>query len=198
MPPEASGAHSGSECCAQFGRFRRPIDFRPPYQSLQAKQNHVMELEIKLLSSKDTDDFMDLIKVFGIVFEMDALKIPDNKHLKSLLEKSDFLAFVAKYNNKVIGGLTVYVLHRYVSTQPIAYIYDVGVMPNYQRNGIGKKLIAYLSQYCREKGIQEAYVEAETDDIQAVNFYRTTPISSELQAIHFTYTFDNEIKTCDD
>jgi aminoglycoside 3-N-acetyltransferase I len=98
----------------------------------------------------------------------------------------------------VIGGLTVYLLHHYVSPQPIAYIYDVGVMPNYQSNGIGKKLIDYLSQYCREKGIREDYVEAETDDMQAVNFYRTTPISSELQATHFTYTFDNETKTYND
>jgi hypothetical protein len=59
-----------------------------------------MESEIKLLSSKDTDDFTYLIKLFGIVFKMDALKIPDNKHLESLLDKSDFLAFVENTTTK--------------------------------------------------------------------------------------------------
>lgn len=149
-----------------------------------------MELELKILSSQDTDDFIELIRIFGDVFEMEGLKILDNKYLKSLLNKPDFLVLIGKYNNEVIGGLTVYVLHRYYSTKPVAYIYDVGVMRNHQRKGVGKKLISHLTQYCKENGFEDAYVEAETDDIQAVNFYKTTQMTSELQATHFTYSFD--------
>lgn len=149
-----------------------------------------MTSEIKTLSSQDTNDFVALIKIFSDVFEMKDLKIPAHKYLENLLNKPDFLVLVAKHDNTVIGGLTVYVLHRYYSTKPIAYIYDVGVMPNYQRKGIGKKLISYLTQYCEENNFEDAYVEAETDDTHAVNFYKTTQISSVLQATHFTYSFD--------
>ncbi len=149
-----------------------------------------MDFEIKKLSTQDIVDFSELIRIFEVVFEMDNFKMPDEKHLQNLLSKPDFFTFVAKYDNKVLGGLTVYILNRYYSKKPIAYIYDIGVLANYQRKGIGKKLITYLINYCKENGFEEAYVEAETDDTQAVNFYRTTSFSNELQATHFTYSFD--------
>lgn len=149
-----------------------------------------MDIEIKKLSPQDIGDFSDLIRIFEIVFEMDNFKMPDEKYLQDLLSKPDFFTLVAKYNNKVLGGLTVYILHRYYSTKPIAYIYDIGVFTDYQRKGFGKKLITYLTNYCKENGFEDAYVEAETDDTQAVNFYRTTSFSNELQATHFTYSFD--------
>ena len=131
-----------------------------------------MDIEIKKLSPQDIDDFSDLIRIFEIVFEIDNFKMPDEKHLQSLLSNLNFFSLVAKYDNKVLGGLTVYILHRYYSTKPIAYIYDIGVLAEYQRKGFGKKLITYLTNYCKENGFEDAYVEAETDDTQAVNFYR--------------------------
>jgi aminoglycoside 3-N-acetyltransferase I len=153
-----------------------------------------MNIEIKKLDSKDTDEFIDLIQIFAEVFEIDDLKIPDNEYLRSLLDKPDFFVLIAQCDGKVIGGLTVYILHRYYTAKPVAYIYDVGVMPDYQRNGTGKKLISHLTKYCKDNDFEDAYVEAETNDTQAVNFYRTTPVSSELQATHFTYTFDNNLE----
>ena len=157
-----------------------------------------MEIEIKKLSSQDIKDFSELIKIFAVVFEMDNFKLPDEKYLQSLLTKPDFFSLVAKNNNTVIGGLTVYILHPYYSTKPVAYIYDVGVLPEFQRKGIGKKLIADLTDYCRENGFEEAYVEAETEDTQAVNFYRTTAYSHELQATHFTYSLTETAKSGDE
>lgn len=150
-----------------------------------------MDIEIKKLSPQDIDDFSDLIRIFEIVFEIDNFKMPNEKHLQSLLSNPTFFSLVAKKNNKVVGGLTVYILHLYYSTKPTAYIYDIGVLEEYQRKGFGKKLITYLINYCKENGFENAYVEAETDDIQAVNFYRTTSFSNELQATHFTYSFND-------
>lgn len=149
-----------------------------------------MDIEIKILKTQDTNDFVELINIFNDVFEMDSLEIPESKYLENLLSKPDFKVLTAKHDNKVIGGLTVYVLHNYFSTRPIAYIYDVGVIADYQRKGIGKKMIAYLTKYCEENGFEEAYVEAETADIEAANFYKTTSISSILQTTHFSYSFD--------
>ncbi len=52
-------------------------------------------------------------------------------------------------------------------------------------------LITSLNDYCEKNGFNEVFVQAETADLQAVNFYKTTPISSELMATHFTYSFEN-------
>ncbi len=149
-----------------------------------------MDIEIKILTSDDTNCFIELINIFKEVFKMDDFEMPNSNYLRNLLNKPDFKVLVTQHNDRVIGGLTVYVLHSYFSARPIAYIYDVGVTTNYQRQGVGRKMISHLIKYCEENGFEDAYVEAENDDIEAVNFYKTTSISSMLQATHFTYSFD--------
>ena len=147
-------------------------------------------MDIKKLLSKDVNDFLKLIQVFENVFEWENLKFPTQTHLQKLLNNSNFFVFVAKNGDKLIGGLTAHVLDRYDNPKPSVYVYDLAVLPNYQRKGIGKKLMATLNEYCDKNGFNEVFVQAETDDLQAINFYRTTPISDELKATHFTYSFN--------
>jgi aminoglycoside 3-N-acetyltransferase I len=147
-------------------------------------------MEITKLNAEDITSFVELISIFKEVFENDNA-IPQEKYLSKLLENPDFFVIVAKHNHEIVGGLTVFVLQVYDSEKPLAYIYDVGVKPDYQGKGIGKSLIAYLCEYCKQNNYYEAYVEAEADDIEAINFYRKTNYSYEMQATHFTYSFDN-------
>lgn len=143
-------------------------------------------MEIKKLDNYDISDFVNLIEIFKDVFENDE-PIPDNEHLGKLLSNPDFLVFVVQLNGEVVGGLTIYILHRYYGTKPVAYIYDVGITPELQGQGLGKELISVVCQFCADNGFEDAYVEAESDDVDAVNFYRKTKFSSEMNATHFTY-----------
>jgi len=145
-------------------------------------------MQIKKLSVSNAKDFASLIQIFNEVFENEN-RIPNQKYLKSLLANPDFLVFVYIKDNQVVGGLTVYVLQQYFSQKPQAYIYDVGVNPEYQRQGIGKSLILAVCNYCQENGFENAYVEAESQDIEAIKFYKSTPYSSVLKAVHYTYLF---------
>ena len=149
-----------------------------------------MNVEIQILTPEDTDCFSELIKVFEKVFEWENFSPPTNSYLQRLLNNKSFLVFVAKTNHSLLGGLTAHVLYRYDTEKPSAYIYDMAVSPQFQRKGIGKLLIATLNDYCKKNGFSEVFVQAETNDHQAVNFYRTTPNTSELQATHFTYSLD--------
>jgi aminoglycoside 3-N-acetyltransferase I len=148
-------------------------------------------MEIKKLNHNEVSDFRDLVGIFKEVFENEE-QISDNEHLIKLLSNPYFLVFVLKQNNKVVGGLTIYILHRYYGTKPVAYIYDVGITPEFQGQGLGKALIAEVCKYCQDNGFENAYVEAESDDLDAVNIYRKTKFTSKMNAIHFTYTFENE------
>ena len=143
-------------------------------------------MEIKKLSSDCLTEFKSLIEIFRVVFENDEPAASDEL-LEKLLSNSDFFVFVVLSNNEVVGGLTIYVLHRYFGTKPIAYIYDVGVSPEFQGQGLGKALIAEVCNFCKKNDFDDAHVEAESDDIDAVSFYRKTKFSSEMTAIHFTY-----------
>ena len=135
-----------------------------------------------------------LISVFETVFEMEPFKRPEENYLHKLLSKENFIAVVAFSEDKVIGGLTVYVLDQYYSKKPLAYIYDLAILSEFQRQGIGKKLIAFTNDYCKQNGFAEAYVQADKPDDYAIEFYRLTNPSLEAEVIHFAYNLEEEDK----
>lgn len=147
-------------------------------------------MTVQQLSPHALADFAALIHVFAVAFEWEKAEFPPEKHLQKVLNNEKFIVFVAKIDGQVVGGLTGHLLDRYDAEKPSLYLYDIAVLPEHQRNGIGKRLIGAMQAYCAANGISEAFVQAETEDEQAVTFYRKTAASSELHAIHFTYSFD--------
>jgi aminoglycoside 3-N-acetyltransferase I len=111
-------------------------------------------MEIIKLKTDSLREFKSLIEIFNVVFENDE-PIADDKQLVKLLSNPDFFVFVVKSNSKVVGGLTIYVLHRYYGTKPIAYIYDMGVSPDYQRQGLGKALVAEVCNFCKQNNFED-------------------------------------------
>ena len=149
-----------------------------------------MDIIIEQLQNEDSKSFLELVRIFASVFEMDGFVDPGEDHLLKILRSEHFGVFVARSGNRVVGGLTLHVLENYYEPKPAAYIYDVGIEKSFQRKGIGSQLMDAVMDYCRENGFKEAWVEAETDDIHAVNFYRKTKHSQLLNATHFIYNFE--------
>ena len=148
------------------------------------------DVKIEMLGKDDITRFIELIKLFETVFEMKNFSVPDSNHLQSVLDRSDFFVFVATIDNKVVGGLTTYVLEQYYSQRPLAYIFDLAVNNSLQRQGIGKKLIAATNRFYKEKGFEEVFVQADKVDEYAIDFYRSTKPTEEEQVAHFYYTLN--------
>jgi len=153
-----------------------------------------VKTEIKILSHNDINDFTQLIDVFEEVFEMKNFVKPGNKYLHKVLAKPGFLVLVAKANGKVLGGLTVYILDQYYSQKPLAYIYDLAVLKDFRRKGIGKMLIKRLTDYCKKNGFDEIFVQADRVDGYALDFYRLTNPTNEEDVVHFSYLIKNNEK----
>jgi len=148
-------------------------------------------VEIKKLAPGEAAEFSALVTILNTVFENEK-HVASMEYLSDLLSRDDLVVFVSTVSNKVVGGLTIYVLRSYYSGKSFAYIYDVGVLPEFQGKGIGKALINAVGCFCRENGLQEAYVEAEMDDADAIAFYKRTDYTYETRAVHFTYLFGGE------
>jgi aminoglycoside 3-N-acetyltransferase I len=152
-----------------------------------------METEIKILTHNDIRDFTELINVFEEVFEMKNFIKPDDHYLQTVLAKPDFLVLISKAGDKVLGGLTVYILYQYYSQKPLAYIYDLAVLKDFQRKGIGKMLIKHLKDYCKKNGFDEIFVQADRIDDYALDFYRLTRPTNEEDVIHFYYSLQDNV-----
>lgn len=145
-----------------------------------------MEISIKKLNPADLEHFRDLVLLFEDVFEMEKFSIPDDAYLQQLLKNDDFHVFIALFEKQVIGGLTAYTLHQYYSKKPLVYVYDLAIKKEYQRQGIGKQLMSAITEYCREAGMEEVFVQADEIDQYAVDFYHSTGATPE-KVVHFYY-----------
>ena len=140
----------------------------------------------KRLGKEDVQLFQQLIRLFGEVFEIQELTIPEEPYLLKLLENPDFFAYVTIADNEISGGLTAYKMASYYNEGAEIYIYDMAVKPSFQRQGLGKQLILSLKEYCIHNNIQVMFVEANIEDEHAVEFYHATGGNAE-SVIHFNY-----------
>ncbi len=143
--------------------------------------------DISIAETTNVDDFKHLLCICHDVFEMENAVMPPDEHLHALIQSNTFKILLAKTGDRVLGGLTFHVLPQYYTPISQVYLYDFGVEKSMQRQGIGKQLIAALKDYSNIHGIEEFYVQADRDDTQAVNFYRSTAPSREADVLHFTY-----------
>ena len=141
------------------------------------------------LTNKDLPVLTALVRIYEEVFEMKEFAMPPSSHLQSLLEKDQLIFFVALSDHQVIGGLTAYILPSVYSESSEVYVYDLAVRTEYQRTGIGRKLIDELKTYCRLLGSKEIFVQADLEDQHAIDFYRATGGQSE-NVIHFSYVLE--------
>jgi len=147
-----------------------------------------MTIEIKKLGIDDVVLFSQMVKLFEEVFEMKNFNLPPMLHLQNTLQKENFMAFIALFEQEIAGGMTVYILDQYYSEKRLAYIFDLAVLPKHQRKGIGRQMINFLKGYCKERNFEEIFVQADVIDDYALRFYRSTGISEEEDVRHFYYT----------
>ncbi|RAJ81933.1 aminoglycoside 3-N-acetyltransferase I [Chitinophaga dinghuensis] len=146
-----------------------------------------MPVSISRLTSADIPAMIDLLHIFEAVFEMEDFELPANSYLDKLLSNKDFLVMAARdENGKVLGGLTAYVLPSYYEETAELYLYDLGVSPDAQRQGIGRLLLDSLKDYCKKGKFTEFFVQAVEGDTEAMRFYNATG-GKPLRVIHYDY-----------
>ncbi|MBY0155648.1 MULTISPECIES: GNAT family N-acetyltransferase [Cytobacillus] len=128
-------------------------------------------VEYKKLTIGDESSFSKLVLLFNNEFESPDLNYVNDKNIRSLIAKPDFICFVAFIGDEVVGGLTGYELLMYDQEGSSMYLYDLAVDKNYQRRGIGSNLVGELMEYCRSKDIKDLFVQADVEDQHAVEFY---------------------------
>jgi aminoglycoside 3-N-acetyltransferase I len=149
-----------------------------------------MELfQIKRLSMNDMLTFQNLVIFFREVFEMSKTMNADQTNLKRLLEKDDFIAIAILHEGDIVGGLTAYELPMYYSDRSEIFVYDVAIKAEFQRRGLGKKLISALKEHCIKNGIEEFFVQAHEEDEYALEFYGTTGGRAE-RIVQFIYSMN--------
>ena len=118
------------------------------------------DLEIKFVDDWDIDEIVELYKSGGWWNES-----YDKKGISKLIKGSyKFAVIIEKKTNKAIG------MGRLLSDGVSdAYLQDIVIHTSYRGRGLGKKLVNFLVDHCKSKGINWVGLIAEPDQD---NFYK--------------------------
>lgn len=102
--------------------------------------------------------------------------IDDENLLKQDIEKfildDDNYCFVGILEDKIVAFLYGYGMLR-PDGKSMFYIHSVDVLPDYQNNGIGTKLMEYVVNYIKEEGkYYKFFILTENDNIRACKIYQ--------------------------
>jgi len=148
---------------------------------------NVGEVNCRKLGRSQYLQFKELIGVFNRVFQTEeTVRQVDDEYIKTLLSNPDFIVFVIIQKEKVVGGLTAYQLPMYYQAQKEIFIYDIAIDAEFQRMGLGRKLLATLKEYGKINNIPACFVAAHEEDREVLKFYAATGGVGE-SVKHFNY-----------
>ena len=145
------------------------------------------EIRIERLRVTDIGLARTLFAMMTRVFATAAEVLSDD-YLTRLLARDDFWAFAALVDGQLVGGLTAHTLPLTRAEVSEVFIYDIAVVPDWQRHGVGRQLMSTLRSEAAAAGITVVFVAADNEDTHALDFYQTV---GGVPAPVTIFTFDD-------
>ena len=145
-------------------------------------------MPITITPARSACDLQHLHTLFNLVFELKPDTVASQGTFESLFKKNDACFLLALQRETIVGGLAAYELPL-LSGEKEFYIYDIGVHPEYQKQGIGTSLIQELKKQARSRNIATIFVESESADVGAVAFYKSLE-AEQIKVEHFNIQVD--------
>jgi GNAT superfamily N-acetyltransferase len=98
---------------------------------------------------------------------------------------------VAVEGEKPMGYLFAYELQRPDREQSMMFLYDITVLEQYRKKGVGTALVEQLKALCNNQHIMKMFVPTNRSNIPAINLYQKTGaiISTDTDAVTLTWHF---------
>ncbi len=139
--------------------------------------------DVRTLRPTDFDAIRGMLAMFADAFADPAAYLhrqPDDAYLARLLGAETFVAFAGE---RVVGGLTAYVLPKFEQARAEVYLYDLAVDAAHRRQGIATALIDHLRAWARARGAYVIFVQADHGDDAAIALYTRLGIREDV--LHF-------------
>jgi aminoglycoside 3-N-acetyltransferase I len=126
---------------------------------------------IRRLAAGDSALAKRLFLTIAEVFDESA-RPSSEAHITALLASDRFWALAVTLGDEIVGGLTAHTLPMTRSASREVFIYDIAVIRDHQRRGVGGLLVTRLRELARDEGIDDIFVAADNEDTHALEFYR--------------------------
>ncbi len=163
-------------------------------------------MKVMELGPADVGLMYGLLDLYGRAFEEEDVygdAPPDAEYLGRLLASETFITLVVTADGvgetwegdaneagkgkgaaeRVVGGLSAYVLPKFEQPRSEIYIYDLAVDEDWRRRGIATALIDRLREIAHSRGAWVIYVQADLGDAPAVALYDS--LGTREEVLHF-------------
>lgn len=93
-------------------------------------------------------------------------------YVRGVLSRPEFFALAAVVAGEPVGGITAHALPMTRAQSSELFLYDLAVLPAFQRRGVGRALVEALRREGEAVGIGVSFVPADVEDEHALLFYR--------------------------
>jgi len=121
------------------------------------------------------DDFNDMLlllqQLFGIEEDFYFDAVQQRKGLELLLDSENAVVMVAEKQDSVIAMATAQLVISTAEGGPSLLVEDVVVMPSWQKQGIGSRLLQALGDWGSGRGARRMQLLADKTNSPAIDFY---------------------------
>lgn len=141
-------------------------------------------MEYKLLERNDLELMEEVLKDDNMKYNI--------TNLNNFLNDDNAYGFIAKDNNKVVGFAYGYNLTR-PDGKTMFYLHSIGMLPNYQNNGYGSKLLSYIKEYSKKLGCKELFVITDKGNPRACHVYeKLGGINDYEDEVVYVYDYERD------
>ena len=141
-------------------------------------------MEYKLLEKKDIELMEEVLKDDNMIFNKDILE--------NFVDDKNAYGFIAKEENKIVGFAYAYTLLR-PDGKTMFYLHSIGMLPDYQNNGYGSKLLEFIKNYSIKIGCSEMFVITDKGNPRACHVYEKLGGKNDYED-EVVYVYDYEVK----
>lgn len=138
------------------------------------------------LSPSQAEKLEELVRLLAEVFEEPFAAQRPPGFWDAMLTDNRLHAWAALHDGVVVGGLTAFRLPDLKSGRDMLYLYDLAVLPAFQRQGIATTLVQQLIAWEKAEGFQDVFVQSDVEDDHALAFYRALG-GVEMDVKHFGF-----------
>lgn len=109
------------------------------------------------------------------------------KELSEFLNADGHINFIGRDNGKVCCFLEASIrpYANGCTSRPVVFLEGIWVDPDYQRHGIGEKLVKKLEDWARDQGFREIGSDCEIDNTQSQNAHKKWGFQEREKVVYF-------------
>jgi ribosomal protein S18 acetylase RimI-like enzyme len=150
-------------------------------------RNKRLDLEIREI---EIDDIPEVFHLGEQIFTVD--RVPtlyrtwDEYEVTSLFNSDPEYCLVAEIGHIIVGFALGTTVTKARSSWKYGYLVWLGVLPEWQRDGIGSRLFSRLAENMIDDGVRMFLVDTEADNAPALQFFKKKGFSNPEEHIYLT------------